>query len=109
MSAGTSLIAFLIKLHLIVFVLIYNLNIFIFDILLNFLISLVAHLTVQDGVSKQTNQTYKRIVNGRNAPQGSWTFMVSIRRRRRGLRSVHFCGGTLLDQRWVRFFNNNHS
>uniref|UniRef100_A0A8C4Y5Q5 chymotrypsin n=1 Tax=Gopherus evgoodei TaxID=1825980 RepID=A0A8C4Y5Q5_9SAUR len=42
---------------------------------------------------------YARIVNGEEAVPGSWPWQVSLQVRRVG--NWHFCGGSLVSQRWV--------
>ena len=51
----------------------------------------------------------KNILRTFLGPKRFWNFMVSIRRKERDSPSVHFCGGALLNQRWVRFLNINNT
>ena len=42
-------------------------------------------------------KTYQRIINGENAVDGSWPWIVSLKRIRSDGSLSHFCGGTLID------------
>ena len=42
-------------------------------------------------------KTYNRIINGENAVQGSWPWIVSLQQINDDGTLFHFCGGTLID------------
>ncbi|XP_061568346.1 trypsin I-P1-like [Cololabis saira] len=47
------------------------------------------------GIAPLNTKTSTRIVGGEDAPAGSWPWQVSLHRR------SHFCGGSLINDRWV--------
>uniref|UniRef100_A0A452HXC6 chymotrypsin n=1 Tax=Gopherus agassizii TaxID=38772 RepID=A0A452HXC6_9SAUR len=67
------------------------------------LLSCLALLGAAHGCGVQEIQPiisgYARIVNGEEAVPGSWPWQVSLQVRRVG--NWHFCGGSLVSQRWV--------
>eukprot|EP00435_Cladocopium_sp_Y103_P052471 s643_g16.t1 len=42
-----------------------------------------------------------RIMHGRSADKCTWRWQVSLHDRRRNSTESHFCGGTLIDRKWV--------
>ena len=56
----------------------------------------------QCGIRGHAQQDGTRIMHGKSAAQCSWRWQVSLHDvRKNTTKSSHFCGGTLIDRRWV--------
>ncbi|MEM7431035.1 MAG: serine protease [Pseudomonadota bacterium] len=52
-------------------------------------------------IAKEANPRNTRIIGGTVADKEAWPFMVALVSRDRSASDGHFCGGSLIDDRWV--------